>query len=74
MDLSDPGIKPASLVFPGGFFIPVKTLEPRGFSRVAARFSSYDGDLRLPFGLALGSPIFPSSGRESWGLRSSPWD
>ena len=37
-----------------------KTLEPRGFSRVAAGFSSYDGDLRLPFGLALGSPNFPS--------------
>ena len=31
------------------------------FSRVAAGFSSYDGDLRLPLGLALGSPIFPSS-------------
>ena len=48
-----------------------KTLEPRGFPRVAAGFSSYDGDLRLPLGLALGSPIFPSSERESWGLRSS---
>ena len=48
-----------------------KTLEPLGFSRVAAGFLSYDGDLRLPFGLALGSPIFPSSARESWGLRSS---
>ena len=44
-----------------------KTLEPRGFPRVAAGFSSYDGDLRLPLGLALGSPIFPSSERESWG-------
>ena len=32
----------------------------RGFSRVAAAFSSYDGDLSLPLGLALGSPIFPS--------------
>ena len=31
-----------------------------GFSRVAAGFSSYDGDLSLPLGLALGSPIFPS--------------
>ena len=31
-----------------------------GFSRVAAAFSSYDGDLSLPLGLALGSPIFPS--------------
>ena len=30
------------------------------FSRVAAAFSSYDGDLSLPLGLALGSPIFPS--------------
>ena len=37
-----------------------KTWEPRCFSRVAAGFSSYDGDLRLPLGLALGSPIFPS--------------
>ena len=34
----------------------------RGFSRVAAAFSSYDGDLSLPLGLALGSPIFPSGG------------
>ena len=39
----------------------VKTLEPRGFSRVAAGFSSYDGDFRLPLVLALGSPIFHSS-------------
>ena len=31
-----------------------------GHSRVAAAFSSYDGDLSLPLGLALGSPIFPS--------------
>ena len=38
-----------------------KRWEPRGFSRVVAGFSSYDGDLRLPLGLALGSPIFPSS-------------
>ena len=30
------------------------------FSRVAAAFSRYDGDLSLPLGLALGSPIFPS--------------
>ena len=37
-----------------------KRWEPRGFTRVAAGFSSYDGDLRLPLGLALGSPIFPS--------------
>ena len=37
-----------------------KRWEPRGFSRVAAAFSTYDGDLSLPLGLALGSPIFPS--------------
>ena len=37
-----------------------KRWEPRGFSRGAAAFSSYDGDLSLPLGLALGSPIFPS--------------
>ena len=37
-----------------------KRWEPRGFSRVAAAFSSYDGALSLPLGLALGSPIFPS--------------
>ena len=37
-----------------------KRWEPRGFSRVAAGVSSYDGDLSLPLGLALGSPIFPS--------------
>ena len=38
-----------------------KTLEPRGFSRVAVGFSSYDRDFRLPLVLALGSPIFHSS-------------
>ena len=37
-----------------------KRWEPRGFSRGAAAFSTYDGDLSLPLGLALGSPIFPS--------------
>ena len=37
-----------------------KRWELRGFSRVAAGFSSYAGDLSLPLGLALGSPIFPS--------------
>ena len=35
-------------------------MEPRGFFRVAAGFSSYDVDFSLPLGLALGSPIFPS--------------
>ena len=38
-----------------------KTWEPRGVSRVAAGFSSYDRDLILLLGLALGRPIFPSS-------------
>ena len=38
-----------------------KRWEPRGVSRAAAGYSSYDGDLRLPLGLALGSSIFPSS-------------
>ena len=37
------------------------TREARGFSRVEAGFSSYNGDFRLPLGLALGSPIFPWS-------------
>ena len=36
----------------------------------AAAFSSYDGDLSLPLGLALGSPIFPS-GCEGLGLRGN---
>ena len=37
------------------------TLETRGFSRVAAGFSSYEGDFWLPLVLAQGSPIFYSS-------------
>ena len=45
-----------------------KTLEPRGFPRVAAGFSSYDGDLRLPLGLALGNPNFPSSCERKLGV------
>ena len=35
--------------------------EPRGFSRVTAGFSSYDGEFRLPLVLAQASPIFHSS-------------
>ena len=34
------------------------TGEPRGFSRVGAGFSSYDGEFRLPVVLAQGSSIF----------------
>ena len=45
-----------------------KTLEPRGFSRVAAGFSSYNGDLSLSLGLALGTPIFPSSCKGKLGV------
>ena len=37
------------------------TGEPRGFSRVAAGFSSYDGEFRMPLVLAQGRPIFHSS-------------
>ena len=33
---------------------------PYSLCPIAAAFSSYDGDLSLPLGLALGSPIFPS--------------
>ena len=36
------------------------TGEPRGFSRVTAGFSSYDGEFRMPLVLAQGSPIFHS--------------
>ena len=37
------------------------TGEPRGFSRAAAGFSSYDGEFRMPLVLAKGSPTFHSS-------------
>ena len=37
------------------------TGEPRGFSRVAEGFSSYDQDFRLPLVLGQGSPIIHSS-------------
>ena len=37
------------------------TGESRGFSRVAAGFSSNDGEFRMPLVLAQGSPIFHSS-------------
>ena len=45
-----------------------KSLDPRGFSRGAAGFSSYNGDLSLSLGLALGSPIFPSSCKGNLGV------
>ena len=37
-----------------------RTGASQGFPRAAAAFSSYDWDVSLPLGLALGSPIFPS--------------
>src|SRR5574341_1084163 len=37
------------------------TGEPRGFSKVAEGFSSYDGEFTMPLVLAQGSPIFHSS-------------
>ena len=37
------------------------TGEPSGFSRVAAGFSSYDGEFRMPLVLSQGSPIFHPS-------------
>jgi len=47
------------------------TGEPRGFSRVAVGFSSYDGELREPVLLPQGSRISIRVARESWGLLSS---
>ena len=35
--------------------------KPRGFSPVAAGFSSYDGEFKLPLVLAQGSPMFHSN-------------
>ena len=43
-----------------GFHLAM-TGEPRGFSRVVAGFSSYDGEFSMPLVLAQGSPIFHSS-------------
>ena len=45
-----------------------QTFSEYGFSRVAAAFSSFDGDLSLPLGLALGSPTFPSSSEGKLGF------
>jgi len=47
------------------------TGEPRGFSRVTAGFSSYDGEFRMPLVLAQASPIFIRVANESWALLSS---
>ena len=45
--------------------------EPRGFPRVAAGFSSYDGELREPLMLAQGSPVSIRVARGSVALLSS---
>ena len=48
-----------------------KTWEPRGFSRVAAGFSTYDGDFRLPLVSAWEAQTSFRVAKESWGLRSA---
>ena len=48
-----------------------KTLKPRVFSRFAVGFSSDDRDYRLPPLLALGSPVFHSSGEGKLGAALS---
>ena len=48
-----------------------KRWEPRGFSRVAAGFSSYDGEFRLLLLLAQEVQSCIRVARESWGLLSS---
>src|SRR5574337_935705 len=47
------------------------TGEPRGFSRVAAGFSSYDGEFRMPLVLAQEVQSSIRVSKESWGLLSS---
>ena len=44
------------------------TGDPRGFSRIAAGFSSYDGEFRMPLVLAQGSPIVHSSCKGKLGI------
>ena len=44
------------------------TGKPHGFSRVAAGFSSYDGELKEPLVLCQGSAISIQVARGSWGL------
>ena len=49
------------------------TRETRGFSRVEAGFSSYNGEFRLPLVLAQEVQSSIQLVRESWGLLSSPF-
>ena len=48
-----------------------KTMEPRGFSRVAAGFSSYDVDFRLPLCWPWEAQTSLRVARESWMLCSN---
>ena len=48
-----------------------KTGEPRGFSRVAAGFSSYDGEFRMPLVLAQEVQSSIRLAMDSWGLLPS---
>ena len=45
---------------PLGVFRGCREGSGTGHLAQTAGFSSYDGDISLPLGLALGSPIFPS--------------
>ena len=45
--------------------------EPRGFSRVAAGYSSYNGEFRMPLGWLRGVQSSIRVAKESWGLLSS---
>ena len=47
------------------------TGEPRGFSRVAVDFSSYDGEFRMPLVLAQEVQSSIRVARDSWGLLPS---
>ena len=81
-DAGFPGSDPDGIIYqpkspptascPEPQLLGAKSWEPRGFSRVAAGFSSYNGDLSLTLGLALGSPIFPSSCEGKLGAHLSP--
>ena len=63
------GISPETLQLKGPHL--ATTGEPRGFSRVVAGFSSYNGEIREPLLLPKGSPIFIHIARCSWGVLSS---
>ena len=49
------------------------TGEPRGFSRVAAGISSFDGEFRFPLVLAQGSTVFLLSCDVELGIALESW-